>query len=252
MAKRIFNSCAANVYRMIFKNARLFLVLVLLSSVICCVSFGVNDETMIVISTLLFVMVWLVSLFFARQLLAGKKVKFRDGLYNAMTPIVSTFVVAIVLLIQCIPIIALIIAYSAAVETHLFNDMFYGSLFVLFAIVMVAISVYLLSGTSMALIAVSAPGMYPLKALQTTHDVMTHKRFGFMVEVLKILLALLPAWLLVVGPAILIQLALQNFAGVVIPGFLQIIVFVISCFSIVYVAVYLYMYYRKVIKYDKK
>ena len=252
MAKRIFSSAAANAYKMIFKNARLFLVLVFLASLICCVSFGVNDETMIVVAVLLFVMVWLTALFFARQLLAGKKVKFRDGLYNAMTPIVSTFIVAVVLLIQCLPIIALIIGYSAAVETNLFGNMFYGSLFVIFAIVMIAISVYLLSGTSMALIAVSAPGMYPLKALQATHEVMAHKRFGFMVEVLKILLALLPAWLLTLGPAVLIQLALLNFVGVIIPGFLQIVVFVISCFSIVYIAVYLYMYYRKVIKYDKK
>ena len=86
---------------------------------------------------ILFLIIWLSTIFILRHRLAGHKIKLRDALYNAMTPLVSTFLVFIVALIQCIPIFILIIVYSAAVQTEFLSTPFYALVFFIFAAVMI-------------------------------------------------------------------------------------------------------------------
>ena len=85
---------------------------------------GESSEAATVFGVLIFLMLWLVTIFLLRHLMAGHKVKLRDGLYNAMTPLISTLMVLIVAVIQCIPIFLLIVAYSAAVQTEFWQHRF--------------------------------------------------------------------------------------------------------------------------------
>ncbi|MBR2680523.1 MAG: hypothetical protein IKE23_07190, partial [Exiguobacterium sp.] len=62
---------------------------------------GESSEAAVVFSVIIFLIIWLTTIFLLRHLLAGHKVKLRDGLYNAMTPLISTFVVFAVAVIQC-------------------------------------------------------------------------------------------------------------------------------------------------------
>ncbi len=94
---------------------------------------GESSEAAVVFGVLIFLIIWLVTIFLLRHLLAKHKVKLRDGLYNAMTPLISTFLVLIVALIQCIPIFILIVVYSAAVQTDFLATPFYALLFFIFA-----------------------------------------------------------------------------------------------------------------------
>ena len=87
---------------------------------------GESKEVTMVFSILIFLMIWLVTIFILRHKLAKNKIKLRDALYNAMTPLLSTLVVFLVALVQCIPIFLLIIAYSAAVQTGFLNTPFYA------------------------------------------------------------------------------------------------------------------------------
>ena len=107
-------------FQMIFKNWKLFLPLLLMAMVILLLTVGTTGflkEAAGVFIVLVFLILWLVTIWFARQIMAKHKVKFRDGLYNAMTPLIPTFVVFAVAIVECIPIFLLIIAYSAAIET---------------------------------------------------------------------------------------------------------------------------------------
>ena len=133
---------------------------------------GESSEAAVVFSVIIFLIIWLTTIFLLRHLLAGHKVKLRDGLYNAMTPLISTFVVFAVAVIQCVPIFLLIIVYSAAVQTDFLATPFYALLFFIFAVLMILLSGYLLSSSLIALVAVSAPGLYPMKALHTASDLM--------------------------------------------------------------------------------
>ncbi|MBR6505575.1 hypothetical protein IKT18_01910 [Candidatus Saccharibacteria bacterium] len=238
MVKRTFS--------LIFKNWKLFLPLLSLAFLIGLLAIGVNEESLMIINVFIVIMLWLTSIFFVRRILKKKPVRFRDGIFNAMTPFFSSLVILIVIAIQCIPIMIVIIAYSAAVETNLFGDMFYGSLFVLFALAMSALSLYLISGSLMAMVAVSAPGMYPLRALELIHEVMVGERIGFIVKLITMVLVLALIWVAVVGIGVLIELGLRNL-GQYVPVTTATI-FICGCFSTIYVAVYLYLYYHKILK----
>ena len=237
-------------FRFIFANFKLFLPLLLVAVAICALTSGMSEDAVVVLTLIAFLMLWMVTLFFARRVMAGKKVKFRDGLYNAMTPLISTMMVFVVLAIQCIPLLLVVIGYSAAIETNLFGDMFYGSLFVLFAIVMIVISGYLLSGTFMGLIAVSAPGMYPVRALRLTHELMIGKRVQFVLRMFIMLVVLALIGAVIVGPGVLVDLALKSWAGIAMPMLVPIFVIIAACAEVIYMTVYLYIYYRELLEYE--
>ena len=151
---------------------------------------GEASEVSIVFGVLIFLTLWLTTIFLVRHLMAGHKVKLRDGLYNAMTPLISTLLVFVVAVIQCIPIFLLVIAFSAAMATDFLATPFYAFLFFVFAAVMILISAYLLSSSLIALIAVSAPGMYPMQALRTSSELMMGRRVKFVIRLVALAIAL--------------------------------------------------------------
>ena len=234
-------------FSLIFKNWKLFLPLSVIAVVVCLALVGVTMDTLILMGMFIFLFLWLVSLFFTRQILAGRKVKFSDGIYNAMTPLIATLLILILVAIQCVPIFLLIIAYAAAIETHLFYNIFYTFLFGLFASAMIAISGFLLSDTLVALMAVSAPGMYPWRALKLANGLMKGRRSRFVIRLVTMGIVITLIWVVAFLPIALLALVAK------VPFILAAtLVFVLGSFSVIYMAVYLYIYYRGLIGYDKK
>lgn len=286
-------------FRIIFKNWKLFLPLLIISVVLSAVFIGIMDEAsyvqfqdildetsvqfaggdvgdvvkagLLLISTfttgglsgdsseaatvfgvIIFLMIWLVTIFLLRHRLAGHKVKLRDGLYNAMTPLISTFVVFIVALIQCIPIFILIIAFSAAVQTEFLTTPFYALVFFIFAALMILISGYLLSSSLIAFVAVSAPGLYPMEALHTASDLMMGRRIKFIIRLIALLFALAIVWVIVMLPLILFDLFMKKFEWTSGIPFVPICLTTMTCFTGIYVTTYLYLYYRWMLGYEEK
>lgn len=75
------------------------------------------DEVQTLFMIILFLIMWLVTIFLLRHFLAGEKLKLRDALYNALSPLLSTLLIFIVIFIQALPLMLVIITYSAAVAT---------------------------------------------------------------------------------------------------------------------------------------
>ena len=205
-----------------------------------------------VLVALLFLIIWLVSIFVIRHRMAGNKINLRDALYNSLSPLLSSFVVFVVAVVQTIPIMILIVAYSAAIETHFLDTPFYAFLFLVFAILMILLSSYMLSSTIIALVAVSAPGMYPLEALKTSSEVMRSRRIRFIFRIVALIIALIAMWFIVMMPLILFDLLMQQFEWTLMVPFIPVCLVVMSCFSGIYVAVYFYTYYRWMLKFDTK
>jgi hypothetical protein len=76
-------------------------------------------EVQQVYTGLLALLTWLTTVWLLRNLLAGHKVKLRDGIYNASAPLLSTIVVALVLVVQLLPLALAAVGYSAAVASGL-------------------------------------------------------------------------------------------------------------------------------------
>ncbi len=208
-------------------------------------------EVQQVFMILLLLVTWLVTVYLVRHILAGHKVKFRDGLYNALTPFISTFCIVGVIFLELIPVFAVTITYSAAVATDFLNTPFYALVYFVFASLMILLSAYLLSSSLMALIAVSAPGLYPMTALNTASDIIAGRRIRLIIRVLFVFIVLAICWILVMLPIILIDTVLkQNIEWLngipIVPASLLFM----TIFSTVYVSTYLYLFYRKLLDMD--
>jgi hypothetical protein len=177
--------------------------------------------------------------------LAGRKVGIRDALYNAFTPLVPTLIIMIVGAVQCVPLMIVAICYSAAIETGLFNNVLYGILLVLFMILMVALSVFLLSGTLMSLVAVTVPGTYPMEALRAVHEVLKGKRIKMILKVLLMLVMIVVIVVIFVVP--LMPITMATGVNLITGG-----AFVASCFATEFMGLYLYLNYRELIGYKEK
>ena len=169
-----------------------------------------------------------------------------------MTPLISTFVVFIVALIQCIPIFILIIAFSAAVQTEFLTTPFYALVFFIFAALMILISGYLLSSSLIAFVAVSAPGLYPMEALHTASDLMMGRRIKFIIRLIALLFALAIVWVSVMLPVMLFDLFMKKFEWTSGIPFVPICLTTMTCFTGIYVTTYLYLYYRWMLGYEEK
>lgn len=213
---------------------------------------GESSEAATVFATLIFLIIWLTTIFILRHRLAGHRIKLRDGLYNAMTPLISTFLVFLVAVIQCIPIFLLIIVYSAAVQTEFLATPFYALVFFIFAVSMLLLSGYLLSSSLIALVAVSAPGLYPISALHTASDLMAGRRVKFILRLVALMLALAVMWVVVMLPLIIFDLVMKNFEWTAGVPFVPICLLVMTCFTGIYITAYLYLYYRWMLDYDEK
>jgi hypothetical protein len=192
-----------------------------------------------------------VTIFLLRHRLAGHKVKLRDGLYNAMTPLISSFLVFVVAVFQCIPIFILIVVFSAAVQTEFLATPFYALVFFIFAALMILLSGYLLSSSLIAFVAVSAPGLYPLKALHTASDLMMGRRIKFIIRLIALFLAMIIMWVVVMLPLIVFDLWMKTFEWTNGVPFIPVCLTIMTCFTAIYVTAYLYLYYRWMLKNEK-
>ena len=211
-----------------------------------------SNEIKTVFVILIFLIIWLVTIFFLRHRLAGHKIKFREGLYNAMTPLISTATIVIIAIIQCVPIFALVVGWSAAVETEFLSTPFYALVFFVFAALMILISGYLLSSSIVALVAVTAPGLYPMKAIHAASDLMASRRVKFILRIIALALALAVVWVIVMLPLMTFDLLMANFEWTANVPFIPVCLLIMTCFTGIYITAYLYLYYRWTLNYDEK
>ena len=205
-------------------------------------------EVQQLIAAFLFALIWLCTIYFLRQLLAGNHPKFRDGIFNAITPLVSTFCSLALILFHCIPIMLFTVAYSSAVSTDFLSQPLYAFLFWVFGGLLILLSCYLLPGSILALVAVSAPGIYPMVAINATTDLIQGRRTAFIVRILFGLLFLAVIWVLVMLPITWLDLFLKDhidgLSGIpIVPFFLQIM----TTFSLIYATAYIYLFYRRML-----
>lgn len=228
-------------FQMIFKNWKLFLPLIVMGVLILLLTVGTNGffkETAGVFEVMVFLVLWLTTIFLVRQIMAKHKVSLRDGLYNSMTPLIATFVIFVVVVVECVPIFLFIIAYSAAIETGFLSAPFYALLFWCFAALMFTISGYLLSSSLIALLAVTVPGVYPFKALVMATDLMKGRKVRFVLRLLVLVFVFGVIFATIVLPLSILK---------VTPEAISVVIEFLACFSIVYIATYLYIYYRSLL-----
>jgi hypothetical protein len=208
-------------------------------------------EVQQVYAGLLAILTWLTTVWLLRNLLAGNKVKLRDGLYNASAPLLSTVVVALVLIIQLLPLAIALIGYSAAVSSGLLAGGVEAMLFWIVAGLLGLMSLYFITSTFIALVIVTLPGMYPFRALKTAGDLVVGRRVRILLRIVWMALTVAVAWIVILIPIILFDTWIKGLwpaiQGVPIIPF---VLLAITSLSIVWSASYIYLLYRKVVADD--
>jgi hypothetical protein len=212
---------------------------------------GTLTDAQQIYTALLFLLVWVTTVWLLRQILAGRKVKLRDGLYNAGAPIFPTILLFVLLLIQMIPLAVVTLGYSAATTSGLIEGGVEAMLFFAAAGSLTILSLYWIIATFIALVIVTLPGTYPMDALRAAGDIVTGRRLKILLRVVWMLLWIAITWAIVLIPVILIDSGLKSvFPAIEWIPIVPITLLCISTVSVVWSATYIYLLYRKVVEYD--
>lgn len=210
-------------------------------------------EAQQIYSVLILLLTWLTTVWLLRGLMAGKRPRLRDGLYNAGSPIVATGLILLTLLIQLLPAtIAIVIATSAS-STNLFESGFMAMIISVVVALLVVVSTYWAVATFFALIIVTLPGMYPWQALRTAGDLVIGRRVRLLLRLAWMSLLGLVGWALVV----LLTILLTRMITPVLPWLkaapvVPVVMSLMSAVVVVWSATYIYLLYRKVVEDDAR
>ena len=209
------------------------------------------DAAQQIYAAVLALLVWLTTVWLLRALLAGHTPRLRDGIYNAGAPIVSTFLVALLLIIQLLPVAIAAIGYGAAVASGLLSGGVEAMIFWAVAGLSTILSLYWITSTLFALIVVTLPGMYPMKAIRTAGDLVVGRRLRILYRLLWLIGTVAVAWILIMVPIILF--AMWFGSAVTAASWVPIVpvaLLFMSTLTIIWVASYIYLFYRKVVDDD--
>ncbi len=201
--------------------------------------------------TLLFV--WLATVWLLRELAAGRKPRLRDGMYNSGAPILSTVGVLLVMVLQLVPIGITMLLYAGLSAMGAINEGFGAMLFWLFASVVAAMVLYWVTSSILALVVVTIPGMYPLRAVRIAGDLVVGRRLRILWRLLWGGVLALGVWAIV----LVLSVLLDNLIRTSIPSIaaFSIVPYIgalISAFAMIWFAAYVYLFYRKVVDDDAK
>jgi len=201
---------------------------------------------------LIILMTWLTTVWLLRSILAGHKVKVRDGLYNASAPLLSTLIVSLVLIIQMLPIALSVIAYSAASSTGLIAaGGVEAMLFWIAAGLLMLLSLYWITSTFIALVVVTLPGMYPLVALRTAGDLVIGRRMRILLRMAWLGLSIAVSWVVIMIPVIMIDGWMKGLWPAIewLP-IVPIVLLILSSGTVIWAASYIYLLYRRIVADD--
>ena len=208
---------------------------------------GMN-EVQQVFAVLLTALTWLVTIYFLRHLLAGNKPRFRDGIYNACTPLISSLLVIALIFIHMVPVFIFIIVYSAAVTTGFLETPLYAFVFWLFGGLLLLLSAYLLPVSVTSLVAVSVPGIYPMTAINASTDLLQGRRTKFIIRIIFAIIFLAVLWVIVLMPLLWLDLfQKERIAWLAGFPFASLCLQIMTVFSIIYLTAYIYLFYRRML-----
>lgn len=214
---------------------------------------GTLTEAQQIYLGIMVLIMWLSIVWLLRNLLAGHKVKVRDAFYNSGAPIVPTALIAVLLIVQLVPLALAFFGYGAAVQSGLLAGGVEAMLFWIAAGLLVILSLYWVTSTFFAMIIATLPGMYPWRAIRMAGDMVVGRRVRILLRLLWMAAVIIVAWALVLIPIILIDSWLKDTVGIVewLP-IVPVVLAALGAVTIVWSTTYIYLLYRKVVDDDAR
>jgi len=209
----------------------------------------VDTEGKQMLTGFLFMVAWLVTVWYLRNRLAGRKVSFRDSLYNACGPLVAIMLVSVYMLLQLMPLLIFTIFYAAAVGSNTVTDGLGMMLLQSALVLIVSLTIYWVEGSFLALIVATLPGISPWQAIKIAGDLTIGRRLKILFRLIWHLMQVIGVWAVTALPIALLYGKLSEqwewLKNVpVIPA----VVTMLSVGSLIWTYVYIYFLYRRLIE----
>lgn len=202
-------------------------------------------------AAILGLMVWMTSVWLLRAIMSGRKPKLRDGLYNGSAPLLSSILVGFLVVLQLLPVALAAIGFGAAVSTGLLLGGVETMLFWVVAGMLGLLSLYWISSSMIALVVVTLPGMYPMRAIRTAGDLVIGRRVRILLRFIWICLISIIVWAAVMIPIILFDSWLKSvWHGIEWLPLVPVALLAMGSVTVVWIASYVYMLYRKIVDDD--
>lgn len=201
-------------------------------------------ETQQIYAGLIGLVGWLTMVWLLRQLLAGQtRVRLRDGLYSSGSPIIATFLVLLIVLLQLLPASLAMVAYISAETVGAFDDALFTTLFWIIDIILILLSSYWLTSSLFALVIVTLPGMYPIKALKAAGDLVIGRRLRVLYRLMWLGFTIVCLWVIGLLPFIGFNSVVKIDSTPIVP----VVVLLLSSLTLVWSSAYIYLLYRKMV-----
>ena len=193
-------------------------------------------------------LVWLSTVWLIREFMAGNRPQMRDGLYNSGAPIVSTALVAFVIVLQLLPVGLVALVYAALSGVGIIDGGFGAMLFAVLALLVGALSLYWATATFIALVIITLPGMYPVRALKAAGDLVVGIRLDILGRLLWLILTVVVGWVVVMIPLVIIDGSIKDAIGwyEFVP-LVPVATSVASIATVVWASAYIYLLYRNIV-----
>ena len=191
---------------------------------------------------------WLTTVWLLRAFMAGKKPRLRDGLYNAGAPIIPSFLILLVMVVQLLPTVVAALAVTSLLPFGILDAGATSMLFWLAVFLLGLLSLYWLTSSFMALVIITLPGMYPLRALTVAGDLVIGRRIRILFRLLWMLFVTSLGWAVVMTPVILFDAWIKGvFPAVSWLPIVPIALLVMGSITVVWMAAYVYVVYRRIV-----
>lgn len=208
-------------------------------------------ETQVIYGVILILLAWLTTVWLTRAVQSGKRPRLRDALYNSGAPVIPTAIIGGLLALQLMPLALGLIAVSAVSVGGLAAGGVEAMLVAGVAALLAIVSLYWLASTFIALVIVTLPGMYPYQAIRAAGDIVIGRRLRVLLRFIWLIVVMGVMWLVVMLPIILLDALLKGVMPFLKPWpLVPFALLLMSSVTVVFAAVYVYLFYRKVIDND--
>jgi hypothetical protein len=163
-----------------------------------------SSEVAQVYQTFLLIFASLALIWLFRQQQAGNVVTMKMAFYRGMYPLIPFTLVLIVIGLQLIPALIGNFLFTTVMSGGLAVGGLEQTLWLLFFIMTLLLSLYMISSSSIALYVVTLPEMTPMIALRKARELVKYRRFAVLIRAFAIILVIFALLFVIVLPVIFI------------------------------------------------
>ncbi len=202
-----------------------------------------GDQLQQFIGLLLTLIFWLATAWVLRRHFANSPTSIREALYNCCGPLIPTSLILLFVMIQLLP--ALIGVFIAAiVQSGAWLQGGVESMAIIAAAgLLCLLTLYWVTGSVMAFVVSSLPGVYPWQALSLGSELVVGRRWQVALRVVNLAVVIVLGWAVIFIPTLLLDSWLKLDWLPLVP----IVVQLLGATTLIYSSVYLYKIYRSLL-----